>query len=375
MTSRLHLPMATCTSRPAWTADALNALVFNGYVRPNVEEPDRRRVTWRDAVHLRSVSAACRAAVDNEEFWRLQYGLLRTGKVFSPPAIREVLEHGTASQRPYRDAFALGLRESARTKLTVDDLAGMRFMSRLTASFGTMEERRQRCPWWRGLHGRRQMFAADMNMYSLIDNGGTHGCDTESKELPTIGTWSVVPAPPACSGWYICVVTANEEHGLWKICRLDDWSVILITAGAVKCSWNFRRRHEDPWSHELGVDDARDMCPKAGSWDEHEGEGGQVNLAELMPAAEETPLLTACVEMDVAVRGRVGEAHSPTPTTDACIFRQVSQGTPGSSSAVVRLSTLWRCLAGRRRRRILRSASVCSSLLALVRSLTSLRVT
>ena len=113
--------MATCTSRPAWTADALNALVFNGYVRPNVEEPDRRRVTWRDAVHLRSVSAACRAAVDNEEFWRLQYGLLRTGKVFSPPAIREVLEHGTASQRPYRDAFALGLRESARTKLTVDD--------------------------------------------------------------------------------------------------------------------------------------------------------------------------------------------------------------------------------------------------------------
>ena len=178
MTSRLHLPMATCTSRPAWTADALNALVFNGYVRPNVEEPDRRRVTWRDAVHLRSVSAACRAAVDNEEFWRLQYGLLRTGKVFSPPAIREVLEHGTASQRPYRDAFALGLRESARTKLTVDDLAGMRFMSRLTASFGTMEERRQRCPWWRGLHGRRQMFAADMNMYSLIDNGGTHGCDT-----------------------------------------------------------------------------------------------------------------------------------------------------------------------------------------------------
>ena len=244
MTSRLHLPMATCTSRPAWTADALNALVFNGYVRPNVEEPDRRRVTWRDAVHLRSVSAACRAAVDSEEFWRLQYGLLRRGKVFSPPAIREVLEHGTASQRPYRDAFALGLRESARTKLTVDDLAGMRFMSRLTASFGTMEERRQRCPWWRGLHGRRQMFAADMNMYSLIDNGGTHGCDTESKELPTIGTWSVVPAPPACSGWYICVVTANEEHGLWKICRLDDWSVILITAGAVKCSWNFRRRHE-----------------------------------------------------------------------------------------------------------------------------------
>lgn len=306
MTSRLHLQMATCTSRPAWTADALNALVFNGYVRPNVEEPDRRRVTWRDAVHLRSVSAACRAAVDSEEFWRLQYGLLRTGKVFSPPAIREVLEHGTASQRPYRDAFALGLRESARTKLTVDDLAGMRFMSRLTASFGTMEERRQRCPWWRGLHGRRQMFAADMNMYSLIDNGGTHGCDTESKELPTIGTWSVVPAPPACSGWYICVVTANEEHGLWKICRLDDWSVILITAGAVKCSWNFRRRHEDPWSHELGVDDARDMCPKAGSWDEHEGEGGQVNLAELMPATEETPLLTACVEMDVAVRGRVG---------------------------------------------------------------------
>ena len=183
MTSRLHLPMATCTSRPAWTADALNALVFNGYVRPNVEEPDRRRVTWRDAVHLRSVSVACRAAVDNEEFWRLQYGLLRTGKVFSPPAIREVLEHGTASQRPYRDAFALGLRESARTKLTVDDLAGMRFMSRLTASFGTMEERRQRCPWWRGLHGRRQMFAADMNMYSLIDNGGTHGCDTESKEF------------------------------------------------------------------------------------------------------------------------------------------------------------------------------------------------
>ena len=119
MTSRLHLPMATCTSRPTWTADALNALVFNGYVRPNVEEPDRRRVTWRDAVHLRSVSAACRAAVDSEEFWRLQYGLLRTGKVFSPPAIREVLEHGTASQRPYRDAFALtdrcsGLADSSR---------------------------------------------------------------------------------------------------------------------------------------------------------------------------------------------------------------------------------------------------------------------
>ena len=66
------------------------------------------------------------------------------------------------------------------------------------------------------------------------------------------------------------------------------------------------------------------------------------------------------------------EAHSP--TTAACTFRQVSQGTPGSSSAVVRLSTLWRCLAGRRRRRILRSASVCSSLLALVRSLTSLLV-
>ena len=31
------------------------------------------------------------------------------------------------------------------------------------------------------------------------------------------------------------------------------------------------------------------------------------------------------------------EAHSP--TTAACIFRQVSQGTPGSSSAVVRLSS------------------------------------
>ena len=99
--------MATCTSRPAWTADALNALVFNGYVRPNVEEPDRRRVTWRDAVHLRSVSVACRAAVDNEEFWRLQYGLLRMGKVFSPPAIREVLEHGTASQRPYTSLSAV----------------------------------------------------------------------------------------------------------------------------------------------------------------------------------------------------------------------------------------------------------------------------
>ena len=87
--------MATCTSRPAWTADALNALVFNGYVRPNVEEPDRRRVTWRDAVHLRSVSAACRAAVDSEEFWRLQYGLLRT-----------VAPHHTAPHRtaPHRTA-------------------------------------------------------------------------------------------------------------------------------------------------------------------------------------------------------------------------------------------------------------------------------
>ena len=28
---------AACPSRPAWTADALNALVFNGYVRPDVD--------------------------------------------------------------------------------------------------------------------------------------------------------------------------------------------------------------------------------------------------------------------------------------------------------------------------------------------------
>jgi hypothetical protein len=104
--------------------------------------------------------------------------------------------------------------------------------------------------------------------------------------------------------------------------------------------------------------------------------GGRAFPAQLLGQTDQSiPLrgntfVTLC---HVGSNPQMREAHSP--TTAACIFRQVSQGTPGSSSAVVRLSTLWRCLAGRRRRRILRSASVCSSLLALVRSLTSLRVT
>ena len=124
-----------------------------------------------------------------------------------------------------------------------------------------------------------------MRLYALTLHDGADGLDMNIHKLPGLGTWRVIDAPPGCaSGWYVCVVTPNSEHGLWKIHRFPDWSVMLLTTGAVKCSWEFPRRHKDPWTHELGVDDEQDVCPCAdGKW--------QVNLSSLMSRIEEKPLL------------------------------------------------------------------------------------
>jgi hypothetical protein len=67
------------------------------------------------------------------------------------------------------------------------------------------------------------------------------------------------------------------------------------------------------------------------------------------------------------------EAHSPWHSASLAFVRGLAGPLVGSSSAVAHLSTRWRCWAGRRRRWILLSTSVRSSLLALVRSLASLR--
>jgi hypothetical protein len=295
-------PESTRRCRPAWTADALAALVLNGYNHavPATPAGEDSEATWRDAVGLRVVSRACRAAVDSEEFWRIQFELLLVGKVFVPPAIQALVERRTTSQHPYREAFALGLQEGRRSQLTVDDLASICFRSRLTTSAGSMLRRQERCPWWRGEASRRHVFARDMRLYALTLHDGADGLDMNIHKLPGLGTWRVIDAPPGCaSGWYVCVVTPNSEHGLWKIHRFPDWSVMLLTTGAVKCSWEFPRRHKDPWTHELGVDDEQDVCPCAdGKW--------QVNLSSLMSRIEEKPLLAACVAMDRVALKQVG---------------------------------------------------------------------
>jgi hypothetical protein len=188
---------------------------------------DKTRVTWRDAVRLRLVSRATRAAVDTEtEFWRKQYELLTADKLYDPPHLVALEE-----QREYREAFALGLKETARTNVRAAELHWLPFFSRMLETAESEEVRLKRCPWWRYDKPRQHRLRLDGTLDAMTHDPSNPGHYTRI----VAGHWTYAFLPAAPSDVFICIILSGKsKHTLWRIQRNERWCVLLVGFGSLK---------------------------------------------------------------------------------------------------------------------------------------------